>query len=273
MQADLREIGALTTPKVSFVGQDVLINAVDRVRPTATDFASINTENMNQQIVLKDDAGEFTVSVFQGPDASRTVLFAVGGGGNPCRHTPLLKMLAEQGCTVVAPHFERMTSHLVSAPELALRIRRVRLALDYATRAEQPIYGVGHSIGASILIGSAGGQLWLRDGRRLEFEAGKKIERMVVFTPAMDFFAAPGALDEVRIPVQAWAGSLDSTTPPSQTVFLKSSLGSLVDARFIEGAGHFSFMNELPPNVVDTVDERESFLAQLNLEVSKFLFG
>jgi len=162
---------------------------------------------------------------------------------------------------------------LVSAPELALRIRRVRLALDYATRAEQPIYGVGHSIGASILIGLAGGQLWLRDGRRLEFEAGKKIERMVVFTPAMDFFAAPGALDEVRIPVQAWAGSLDSTTPPSQTVFLKSSLGSLVDARFIEGAGHFSFMNELPPNVVDTVDERESFLAQLNLEVSKFLFG
>lgn len=89
----------------------------------------------------------------------------------------------------------------------------------------------------------------------------------------MDFFAAPGALDEVCTPIQAWAGSLDSVTPPSQTEFLKNSLGALVDARFIEGAGHFSFMNELPPNVVDTADERELFLAKLNLEVSKFLFG
>jgi len=228
---------------------------------------------MSKQVVLKDGAGEFTVSVFQGPNASRTVLFVVGGGGNPCRHTPLLNMLAEQGCTVVAPHFERMTTRLVSAPELAQRILRVRLALDYVSRPEQPIYGVGHSIGAAILIGFAGGHMWMHDGKRLPFEAGKRIVRMVVFTPAMDFFAAPGALDEVRTPIQAWAGSLDSVTPPSQTVFLKSALGSLVDARIIEGAGHFSFMNELPPNVVDTVDEREHFLAQLNLEVSNFLFG
>jgi hypothetical protein len=228
---------------------------------------------MNKQIVLKDDAEEFTVSIFQVPDASRTVLFVVGSGGNPCRHMPLLNMLAEQGCTVVAPHFERLTSRLVSAPALALRIRRVRLALDYASRAEQPIYGVGHSIGSAILIGLAGGQMWMHDGKRLDFEADKRIERMVVFTPAMDFFTAPGALDEVRTPMQAWAGSLDSITPPSQTVFLKGVLGSLVDARFIEGAGHFSFMNELPPNVVDTVEEREPFLAQLNLEVSKFLLG
>ena len=115
--------------------------------------------------------------------------------------------------------------------------------------------------------------MWMHDGKRLDFEPDKRIERMVVFTPAMDFFTAPGALDEVSIPIQAWAGSLDSITPPSQTAFLKSELGSFVDARFIDGAGHFSFMNELPPNVVDTIDEREPFLAWVNLEVSKFLFG
>lgn len=228
---------------------------------------------MNKQIVLKDDGEEFTVSVLQASDASRTVLFAVGAGGSPYRHMPLLNMLAEQGCTVVAPHFERMTSRLVSAPELALRIRRVRLAVDYASCAKQPIYGVGHSIGSAVLIGLAGGQMWMHDGKRLDFEPDKRIERMVVFTPAMDFFTAPGALDEVRIPIQAWVGSLDSITPPSQTAFLKSALGSFVDARFIDGAGHFSFMNELPPNVVDSVEEREPFLAQVNLEVNKFLFG
>jgi alpha-beta hydrolase superfamily lysophospholipase len=228
---------------------------------------------MHQQIILKDDAEEFTVSVFQGPDASRTLLFAVGGGGTPGRHTPLLRSLAEQGCTVVAPHFERMTGRLVSGPELALRIRRVNLALAYASTAEQAIYGVGHSIGAAILIGLAGGQIWLHDGNRLDIGAGKRIKKMVVFTPAMDFFTAPCALDAVRTPIQAWAGSLDAITPPSQTAFLKNSLGSLVDARVIEGAGHFSFMNELPPNLVDTIEDREPFLAHLNLEVGKFLFS
>jgi hypothetical protein len=249
-----------------------MLNIDGWIRPKA-DLARINSKNMNKQIVLKDGAEEFPVSICQGPDASRTVLFAVGGGGNPCRHAPLLNMLAEQGCTVVAPHFERMTSHLVSASSLAQRVRRVCLALDCVTRVDEPIYGVGHSIGSAILIGLVGGQMWMHDGTQLDFEAEKRIQRMVLFTPAMDFFAAPGALDEVCTPIQAWAGLLDSVTPPSQTEFLKNSLGSLVDARFIEGAGHFSFMNELPPNVVDTVDEREHFLAKLNLEVSKFLFG
>lgn len=231
------------------------------------------SEKMDEKIVLKDGGDDFAVSIFQGKEPLRTVLFAVGAGGNPSRHAPLLNMLAEQGCTVIAPHFERMANHLVSAAELAVRIRRIRLALDYASRTQRPIYGVGHSIGSAMLIGLAGGQMWMRDGKRLDFEADKRIERMVVFTPAMDFFAVPGALDEVRIPMQAWAGSLDTITPPAQAVFLKSMLGSLVDARYIESAGHFSFMNELPPNVVDTVDERELFLDQLHLEVSRFLFS
>ncbi|WP_426176050.1 hypothetical protein [Massilia sp. TWR1-2-2] len=228
---------------------------------------------MNKQPVFEDNAGTFPVSVFPAIDPSRTVLFAVGAGGNPSRHVRLLNMLAEQGCTVVAPHFERLTSHMVAAPELALRIRRLRLALDYASRMERPISAVGHSIGAAILIGLAGGQMWMHDGTRLDFDADKRIERIVAFTPAMDFFRAPGALDEVHTRMQAWAGLLDSITPPSQTAFLKSALGSLVDARFIEGAGHFSFINELPPHVVDTLEDREAFFAHLALEVGKFLLG
>ena len=228
---------------------------------------------MNYQSVFEEDDGTFTVSVFPALESFRTVLFAVGAGGNPSRHIPLLNMLAEQGCTVVAPHFARLTSHIVSEPELAVRIRRLRRALDYASRLKLPIDAVGHSIGSAILIGLAGGQMWMHDGKRLDFDADKRIERMVVFTPAMDFFKTPGALDEVRTPMQAWAGSRDSITPPSQTVFLKNALGSLVDARFIEGAGHFSFMNELPPNVVDTLEDREAFFAHLALEVGKFLLG
>lgn len=223
--------------------------------------------------MLKDGAEEFAVSLFQRGDASRTVLFAVGGGGNPFRHAPLLNMLAEQGCTVVAPHFERMAAGAVAAAELALRMRRVCLALDYASSAKQTVYAVGHSIGAAVLLGLAGARIRLCDGKELNHEARGEIERMVLLTPAMDFFTAPGALDGVRVPIQAWAGSLDTITPPAQTSLLKNALGPLVDARFVEGAGHFSFMNELPPHIADPMDERETFLGHLNVEVSKFLFG
>ena len=228
---------------------------------------------MTGLIGLSDGAATFSVSVVRALGPSRTVVFAVGAGGNPGRHLPLLTLLAEQGCNVVAPQFERLTSQFVPASELVLRIRRLKLALDYASSLGQPVCAVGHSIGAAILIGLAGGQMWMRDGTRLDCEADTRIERMVVFTPAMDFFRAPGALDGVHTPLQAWAGSLDAITPPSQTVFLKNALGMLVDARVIEGAGHFSFMDELPPHVVDTMQERAAFLAHLAQEVGTFLFA
>lgn len=59
---------------------------------------------------LVDGAGSFDVTVLEGGSRSLVVLFAVGGGGNPERHLPLLSTLAASGYTVVAPHFERLTS-------------------------------------------------------------------------------------------------------------------------------------------------------------------
>jgi len=227
--------------------------------------------HVKNQIVFEDEAGTFTVSVFHAVEPSRTVIFAVGAGGDPRRHTPLLNMLAEQGLTVVAPHFERLTSQIVRASELALRFQRIARALNYAERKGQPIVALGHSIGSAMLIGLAGGRIRMHDGTGLEVQTDKRIQRLVTFTPAMDFFKAPGALDEVATPIQVWAGSLDSVTPPSQSVFLKTALGLLVDARFVEGAGHFSFMNELPPHVSDTLENREIFFVSLAREVGKFL--
>jgi len=61
-------------------------------------------------VSLTDGAEAFDVTVLEAAGARRMVLFAVGGGGNPERHLPLLTSLAEHGCTVVAPHFERLTS-------------------------------------------------------------------------------------------------------------------------------------------------------------------
>lgn len=226
---------------------------------------------MNDQIELRDGADRFAVSVFPASSPRKTALFAVGAGGNPHRHAGLLNALASQGCNVVAPHFERMTSHMAGADELAQRSHRLRLALDYAAGMKQPLVAAGHSIGAAMLIGLAGGRIFLRNGQRLHCEMDERIKRMAVFAPAMDFFPTPGALDAVGIPIQVWGAALDTITPLSQAMFLKDALGPLADLRLIEGAGHFSFMNELPPQVVDPLAEREAFLLRLSSEVGKFL--
>jgi len=58
-------------------------------------------------LTLTDGAESFAVTVLEAAAPVRTVLFAVGAGGDPKRHLPLLTSLAERSCTVVAPHFER----------------------------------------------------------------------------------------------------------------------------------------------------------------------
>ncbi|NEX62375.1 alpha/beta hydrolase [Noviherbaspirillum galbum] len=229
--------------------------------------------SMENFVEIADRDGSFSVSVLTASKSSRVVLFAAGAGGNPRRHMPLLQTLADHGFTVVAPHFERVAGHAISEADLSLRIRRLALALDYAAGTGHPVDGIGHSIGAAMLIGLSGGQMWMRHGEKLDIAAGQRIERLVLFTPATDFFRAPGALDGVHAPMQVWAGELDDVTPPSQTLFLKNALGDLVDARVVPGAGHFSFMNELPPHVTDSLENREAFLDHLARETRRFLLA
>jgi alpha-beta hydrolase superfamily lysophospholipase len=228
---------------------------------------------MPNEIVLQEGGVDLRVSLVPAPQPSRVVLFSVGSGGNPGRHLPLLETLARQGCTVVAPHFERLTGQFASEAELHARARGLRACLNYAAATGMPLAAIGHSIGAALLLGLAGGQVWMRNGRPLAIEADERIGKLVVITPAMDFFKAPGALDGVRIPLQAWAGMKDTITPPEQTEFLERSLKPRMepDVRYVAGAGHFSFMNELPPQVSDTLEQREAFLQHFAAEVSEFI--
>jgi len=114
------------------------------------------------RLSLNDGAESFDVTVFEAAHPSRVVLFAVGGGGNPDRHLPLLKYLSDRSCTVVAPHFERLVSPIPTEGELLLRGRRLSLALDSAARPGLIVAGVGHSIGATMLLALARGQVWMR---------------------------------------------------------------------------------------------------------------
>lgn len=114
---------------------------------------------------LQDGEAVFDATVVEAANPSRIVLFAVGAGGNPHRHLPLLASLAAHNCTVVAPHFERLVSPTPTNSDLLLRARRLRLALNSVWRPGRPVAAVGHSIGATILLSLAGGQIWPGRGR------------------------------------------------------------------------------------------------------------
>jgi pimeloyl-ACP methyl ester carboxylesterase len=225
--------------------------------------------------MLKDGDNSFDVTHVAPVQASHLVLFAVGGGGNPERHLPLLTSLAGHGCVVVAPHFERLTASAPTENELLLRARRLKLALDTVACPGLPVAGVGHSIGAAMLLALAGGEVWMRTRQRLEIAADTRLKRLALLAPATAFFQAPRALDAVRTPILAWAGTKDIITPPAQTEFLRHALHGRVpvQVRVIGGADHFSFMNSPPPGMTNPLPDSEIFLADLAGEIARFVTG
>jgi predicted dienelactone hydrolase len=137
------------------------------------------------------------------------------------------------------------------------------------------VAGVGHSIGATILLALAGGQIWTRARQKLAVEPDRRLEKLALLTPVMAFFQAPGALDAVRTPIKAWAGSEDDITPAAQ---IEAALRTLTDRglaelRIADGAGHFSFMNQPPPQVTEPLRDRDAFLAQLTVEIGRFIMS
>lgn len=228
-----------------------------------------------QTKVLQDGAGSFDVSVHESTTASSVVLFAVGSGGQPERHSSLLSSLAESGFTVVAPHFERLTSQMPSETELTLRASRLSLTLDAFVQPGKTVAGVGHSIGAATLIALAGGHMWLGAGRRVKIAPDSRLTRLALLAPPTGFFQAPGALDSVSIPILAWVGSEDGITPPGQTEWLAHAMRDwqTVDVRITEGAGHFSFMDHPPPQATETLPNKQAFLQEHSTEVCRFVSG
>jgi len=226
-----------------------------------------------KKLSLNDGADSFDVVLFEAADPSAAVLFSVGGGGTPERHLPLLTSLHESGCTVAAPCFDRLVTPIPTEAELLTRARRLRLALDQIAQPRLPTTGIGHSIGATMLLALAGGQAWMRDRTRLDIPPEARLQRLALMAPATDFFRAPGALKAVSLPIQVWAASKDVITPPAQAEFLRQALADriAVDLHMVEGANHFSFMNVRPPQTTESLPNREAFLAELTEKVTRFV--
>lgn len=222
---------------------------------------------------VSDGSDSFEVTVLAPVRPGRVVLFGVGLGGNPERHLPLLEALAGRGCAVVAPHFDRLPSPIPSEADLQLRARRMRLALAVVDARTLPVAGVGHSLGAAMLLGLAGAQLWTFAGQRVPVEPLERLDRLALLAPATDFVRAPGALDQVRTPILAWAGTADSFAPPEQVRIFARALETRAscETRVVAGAGHFSFMNLPPPQTTETLPDRDAFLADLAVQVTEFV--
>lgn len=201
------------------------------------------------------------------------VLFAVGAGGDPERHRPLLSSLAAGGLTVVAPRLPRLASAVPDREALLTRADALSRALDGEVPPDVPVAGVGHSIGAALLLMLAGARAVTRSGEPVEAMPDARVERLVLLAPPMDFFRAPGALDGLDAEIQCWAGTRDDVTPPTQARYLQQALGSRVpvEVRLVEGGGHFSFMHLLPPGAEDSLVDREAFLTELSGEIRRFL--
>lgn len=229
---------------------------------------------LNQIKILQDASKSFKVSVHEANINAPVVIFAAGAGGLPERYSTLINTLAEFGCTVVAPHSERLTSQVPDEAHLVARARQLSLALDAFSKPGATVVGVGHSIGAAVLVALSGAQMWLGPGRRVkDIIPDSRLTRLSLLAAPTDFFQALGALDAVRVPILAWVGSADNITPPSQTERIAHALldQQTVDVRVVDGAGHFSFMDQLPPHVTEPLADKPSFLKKYSNEICKFV--
>jgi pimeloyl-ACP methyl ester carboxylesterase len=200
----------------------------------------------------------------------RVVLFAVGGGGDPERHRPLLDHFEAGGHRVIAPAFERLHPQQATWDDyLARPLGLVEALRDVDSDAEVAV--IGHSIGAWAALCLAGATPWGEDRRPLDVPRDPRVSRLVLYTPAAGWFQGPGALDEVKTPMLVYAGELDPVVPPAQAEILKTAPAD-VDLRVVPGAGHFSFVHVPPPGIPeDPAFDRSRFLARMVEETFEFV--
>jgi hypothetical protein len=222
---------------------------------------------------IQSNEKQFTVSVLEAMQPSCVVVFAAGRGGSPVRHLPLLRVVAQYGCTIIAPHFEMLTSLTPAKAELDARIKMLEIVLRLYSHVHQTIVGIGHSIGATLLLTLAGGKGLTYSGHHIGPNSIWKFERLALLAPPVDFFMHPGALQSVDTQIYLRNGSKDTVTPPSKALLLKHMFEKQVQINFLldEEAGHFSYMDELPPQIEDSQPNRKVFLVNLATDIAQYV--
>lgn len=203
-----------------------------------------------------------------------TILFAAGRGGSPSRHSAMIGFWREAGIEVIAPEFAMLPMGRPTPDNLLARIAILREALDVAgaTEVAGPVTGIGHSIGGTLLLAMAGAHIWTGPGAKLAIDTEPRLARLVMLAPPVGALRAPHSLDGVQLPVMLRSGSADETTPSADHRWLAQALGdrSQVDFAVVEGAGHFTFMDQGPPGMAEPMRDAPAYRARLASEILAF---
>jgi predicted dienelactone hydrolase len=196
------------------------------------------------------------------------VVVSHGSGGSGLTHRGLATYLARHGFVVLLPEHpgnNRDDNRLAGTHALLeRRPRDVSATLDWAFQdpelAPHLIPGraavIGHSLGGYTALALAGGRPWAaphetpdHQPRPVPVTPDPRVKALVLLAPAAFWFAAPGALQEVRVPILLLTGEHDRMTPASQAEVVKQgvSAGTPVEHRTVPNAGHFSFLTPFPP--------------------------
>jgi len=217
-----------------------------------------------------------------------------GGGGSHLLYRSIAGHLAAHGYIVVSPEHagdnrnDRSLSNTDAAaigrPGQTSRALDAVLAdtfFESAADADR-IAMLGHSMGGYTALALVGGHPWSRSGEALPVVADARIRAAVLLAPATDWFMAPGALDDVHVPLLALAGERDPITPAESIRKVLSQLPASTPLEFsvVAGAGHFSFLTPFPeamqrPNFPPSQDppgfDREQFHRELPETIRAFL--
>jgi len=216
----------------------------------------------------------FAITVIETEHPKAAVFFAAGRGGSPLRHLGLLRAVARQGCTVIAPDFDLLPLTTPTLEELDTRIRQMEVCLQQFSPLNLPIMGIGHSLGCVVLLVMTGAKAYTFFGDKVIANTKWNFDKLILLAPAVDFFRHPEASVDVAARIHLRAGKKDAVVSPEGILAFKEKMTdqSKVEFHLDEYAGHFSYMDELPPNVEDCQPDREIFLSILAEEVGGF-FG
>lgn len=201
------------------------------------------------------------------------VLFGPGAGGDPGRYATLTGALRAAGWDVLAPPAERFAPAIVTPGQLRARVALLHDALAvHPDRDALPVVAVGHSIGGWSALCLAGARPRTRDGESIPVPAESRVSRVVAIAPPVGWFAAPGALAAVTVPVAVHVGAADTMTPPSSTELLRAAPGP-VTVTVHERVGHFDVaMTAMPPGERPAAGlDHPAFLDGLAAAVVEFL--
>ena len=249
-------------------------------------------------------------------DGLPVIVLSHGNNGSALSHIDLAMELASAGYVVAAPtHLGDNYADQSRQGDPALFVQRagqIRATTDYvlstwagAAHVDPARIGAfGFSAGAFTVLGLVGGVPHMASiadhcGRQPEFickvlehvhspllatgtGAGAfvpdhRIKAAVIAAPGLGFTFGGAGLDNIRIPVQVWSGSEDTTVPfATNTRLVQSGLGAHAEARELIGASHLSFLAPCgllkPPAICSDPKgfDRESAHRLMNAEVIGF---